>query len=159
MKKIKLMISFLLLSGAIINLTYSQTEWDTGGNYISGGEYLGADGNSLFPLELKTIPSLPINFYTTNTQRMTITSGGLVGIGTTNPIHKLDINDGNINLITSTRGYMISKQFVLWHNGNARNIYVGENAGNATATGSFNTFLGNKAGNLNTTGYQNTFTI
>ncbi len=157
MKKMKYLFTFLILSVAVIKPAYSQ--WDTNGNTLIGSEYLGADVFSNAPLELKTIPSLPINFYTTNTQRMTITSGGLVGIGTTNPIHKLDINDGNINLITSTRGYMISKQFVLWHNGNARNIYVGENAGNATATGSFNTFLGNRAGNLNTTGYQNTFTI
>ncbi len=154
MKKINYFFSCLLIVGAITTVR-SQTYWETTGNSVLGGDYLGTTNTQ--PLLIKTVQAQPINFHTTNTQRMTITSGGLVGIGTTNPIHKLDINDGNINLVTFTRGYMISKQFVLWHNGNARNIYVGVGAGNATSSGTNNTFVGNRAGNSNTVGYQNTF--
>ncbi|MBA3987452.1 MAG: hypothetical protein H0X63_12985 [Flavobacteriales bacterium] len=140
--KIKIVTFSLLLASSSLF-----AQWQLTGNTLLGTEYLGTNNNQ------------PLRLYTNLTERMTITSTGLVGIGTTNPIHKLDINDGNINLVTSTRGYMINKRFVLWHNGNASNIYLGDNAGNATSTGSFNTFLGNKAGVINTTGYQNTFTI
>ncbi|MDQ3193158.1 MAG: hypothetical protein M3Q58_16360 [Bacteroidota bacterium] len=156
--KISLLPFLLFLFLIRFDVVTSQTT-TVGNNSIFSTDYSGWDASTTFDYNLKHEGNYNINFYTTNTQRMTITSGGLVGIGTTNPIHKLDINDGNINLITSTRGYMINKRFVLWHNGDASNIYVGQNAGNATATGSFNTFLGNRAGNLNTTGYQNTFTI
>nr|MBA3987450.1 hypothetical protein [Flavobacteriales bacterium] len=144
----------LVYTLCIYENTTGQT-WDLSGNAIAVGDYLGTTNAQ--PLIIKTQLTQPINFHTNNTQRMTITSGGLVGIGTTNPIHKLDINDGNINLVTFTRGYMISKEFVLWHNGNARNIYVGQSAGNATSSGTNNTFVGNRAGNSNTVGYQNTF--
>ncbi|MDQ3193156.1 MAG: tail fiber domain-containing protein [Bacteroidota bacterium] len=155
MKTTLKLITALVYTLCIYENTTGQT-WDLSGNAIAVGDYLGTTNAQ--PLIIKTQLTQPINFHTTNTQRMTITSAGLVGIGTTNPIHKLDINDGNINLVTFTRGYMISKEFVLWHNGNARNIYVGQSAGNATSSGTNNTFVGNRAGNSNTVGYDNTFT-
>ena len=95
-----------------------------------------------------------------------------IGIGTTTPGYKLDVN-GHMN-ITSTSAYKINGNNILWHNGNTADIFVGVNAGNATmsghnnscfgyntgvaiTTGSSNCFAGYEAGKANTTGLQNNF--
>jgi hypothetical protein len=91
----------------------------------------------------------------TNT-RMTILSGGNVGIGTATPAQKLSV-DGNVQLVTSTNSYMIGSNPVLWHNNITNNIYVGVDAGSASVTGEKNTFVGFSTGNATTGGYQNTF--
>jgi len=74
-----------------------------------------------------------------------------VGIGTTNPSQKLDVN-GDINIKSA---YKIAGDTVLSTSG-AQNIFVGVGAGENT-TGNFNTFVGASAGLSNMTGDDNTF--
>ncbi len=86
---------------------------------------------------------------------------GPVGIGTVIPAFILDVNGGDINISNAANGYRIGpgvagSNYVLWHNGNTTNIFVGVGAGLVTANGQ-NTFVGNNAGVINTTGGQNTF--
>lgn len=85
-------IVLVLISG-ILN---AQT-WNTLiGNNLTGSTYLGSDGSSTSPLQLKTIEtggnSLPIDFFTDNTQRATISTNGNVGIGTDSPAYSLHVN-------------------------------------------------------------------
>lgn len=50
---------------------------------------INASGHTL----INNREALPIIFNTTNTERMRILAGGNVGIGATNPINKLHINN------------------------------------------------------------------
>ncbi|MCP4711964.1 MAG: hypothetical protein GY869_25365, partial [Planctomycetes bacterium] len=86
-----------------------------------------------------------------NGSKVTFAANGNVGIGTTSPNDKLDVN-GNININSV---YKIGWQTVLAHP--ATNIFVGVGAGENNTTGYQNTFLGRWAGRLNTEGYSNTF--
>lgn len=81
---------------------------------------------------------------------------GSIGIGTTTPAFLLDV-DGDIHINDPASGYMIDQEYVLRHNNDPANIYVGVDAGNNTSTGTDNIFVGNNAGRVNTTGDQNTF--
>jgi hypothetical protein len=72
----------LLLLFAPCTMTLAQ-DWNLNGNALGGTEKLGSTN------------AQPINFYTNNsaTQRATITSAGLFGIGTTaSPAYLLDVN-------------------------------------------------------------------
>lgn len=61
----------LCLGAALIWSAIGFTQdWNTGGNGISGFEYLGADGTSTVPLHLRTVPNLSIDFSTNNVLRM-----------------------------------------------------------------------------------------
>ena len=91
----------LSLSGTTINITNGQgvdiapaitsTAWSLTGNSISSGQFLG------------TTNSEDLIFKTNNTEQVRVTSGGDVGIGTSSPSAKLDINgtsefNGTMNL-------------------------------------------------------------
>ncbi|MFT5831954.1 MAG: hypothetical protein ACI9SY_000332, partial [Candidatus Paceibacteria bacterium] len=79
------------------------------------------------------------------TQRFTIESGGNIGIGTTSPLAKLDVN-GNLS-ISDTSAYQINNIDILTNNFNSRSLALGEGAGNAfNDTGVYNTALGYQAG-------------
>jgi hypothetical protein len=75
-------------TGGILQFTSSATGTTTSDGLLVG---LGDSGAALF-LNRENTPML---FYTNNTERMRILSGGNVGIGTTTPGQKLDVN-GNI---------------------------------------------------------------
>jgi hypothetical protein len=78
-------------------------------------------------------------------------AAGNVGIGTTSPVRKLDV-DGEINTSSS---YQIEGITVLSVEGSA-NVHVGAFVGPAS-TGAGNTFVGETAGYSNTSGGSNTF--
>jgi hypothetical protein len=82
-----------------------------------------------------------------------VDSAGNVGIGTTSPSDKLDVN-GNINVNCV---YKIGGETVLSANLYLENIFLGVGAGENNTTGNGNTFLGLDAGNNNTIGNSNTF--
>ena len=133
----------------LISVTLNAQQWNVfGGNYLAGAEYIGANGTSIFPLELKTIPPLSINFYTNNLPRATILGNGKVGIGINNPLWQLDVAD-EINISQPRNYFMIGGETVL-HNAGTENIFTGVNcgkdilAGNASAN--MNTFNGFSAG-------------
>ena len=81
-----------------------------------------------------------------------VKAGGDVGIGTTSPNARLDVN-GNIN---TNSVYKINGETVLAGPGIA-NTFVGSDAGRENGTGGLNTFVGYQAGYSNTTGSNNTF--
>lgn len=74
--------TLILFSLAVIlsNISNAQN-WQINGNTLVGaGEFLGSSSGN-FPLVLKTTPAQPINFFTNNTQRMTILgNNGYVGV-------------------------------------------------------------------------------
>jgi hypothetical protein len=81
-------------------------------------------------------------------------SGGNIGITTTTPVSKLDVN-GDVN-VNSSSVYKIGGNTVLSTKG-TENIFLGFDAGKSNTTGIRNTFLGRSAGSSNTTASWNTF--
>jgi hypothetical protein len=84
-------------SGLISGLVWALT-----GNGItsawngSSGNFLGTtNAQPLVIATTSTAPPQPIQFWTNNVERMRITAAGDVGIGTTSPAHRLQVN-GNI---------------------------------------------------------------
>jgi hypothetical protein len=178
----KTVISSLLIISIVFLLSYSTAfaqEWNvTGGNTLTGGEYLGSDGSSTTGLVLKTSTNYPITFEINGAnEKMRITTSGNVGIGTTTtsqllhvqgngyfsgnlgiatttPAYKLDVT-GDIN-IASTKFYRIGGSSVLFIDGN-NNVAVGVQDDLSSLTGARNTFIGQNAGISNTSGYQNFF--
>ena len=133
----------------LISVTLNAQQWNVfGGNYLAGAEYIGANGTSIFPLELKTIPPLSINFYTNNLPRATILGNGKVGIGINNPLWQLDVAD-EINISQPRNYFMIGGETVL-HNAGTENIFTGVNCGKdilaGNVSGNMNTFNGFSAG-------------
>ena len=80
-----------------------------------------------------------------------------VGIGTTTPGQKLEVSGGNINVATSTNGYMINGTLMLWNYGNTTDLFVGHSAGNSSMSGHNNTYVGTSSGNATSSGVNNTF--
>ncbi len=78
---------------------------------------------------------------------------GNVGIGTTTPTEKLDVN-GNIN-IAADSAYQIGGKNVLRTQSN--NLFVGDGAGCLTTTGGGNLFMGLESGHSTTAGHSNSF--
>ena len=165
--KTKKFIKVLITGMACISLsisTYAQ-HWRLGGNTgfpppdnvtIPGNNFMGIaiDGPlvNATPLDIGTgsISSIHVN-------AVLGTNPHFVGVGTgfTTPTQLLDVSGGNIDALTPNTGYMINDNYVLWHNGNINNIYVGVGAG-LTSIGDRNCFMGFNAGNTETSG-DNTF--
>jgi hypothetical protein len=108
----------------------------------AGIAYIGMDssaGTGLFgsgiaySFDIGTNTATPICFFTSNvsTPRMTITSSGSVGIGTTSPSYPLDVN-GNFRAGFSTAGYVTQQGagnplcgYTEYKNGSTRQGYIG----------------------------------
>ncbi len=82
-------------------------------------------------------------------------TAGNVGIGTTAPTKKLDVN-GNIN-IAADSAYQIGGKNVLRMQAQEKNLFIGKGAGAGISTGYTNLFVGDESGKFNTTGYNNLF--
>ena len=87
---------------------------------------------------------------------ITYFNGGNVGIGTTAPSQQLEIT-GNFKLpvSTATTGVIYSGANRLISSDALYNFFAGENAGNLTMTGDWNTGVGTNALNSHTTGEYN----
>lgn len=86
-------------------------------------------------------------------------NGTNIGIGTTTPSAKLDVN-GNIyasEINTGQPYYLIGGARALGVQGTYRNTFVGYNAGSFNPTGYYNTFVGDSAGYYTALGTSNTF--
>jgi len=86
------------------------------------------------------------------TERIRMKGNGNVGIGISNPIFKLDVRKGSIN-VDST--YHIGTITVLATPG-VGNVFIGKDAGRNNIEKS-NTFCGDQAGYSNTRGHENSF--
>ena len=97
----------------------------------------------------------PIRFTTNSTEKLRVTGSGNVGIGTTNPQTKLEINGvlrftgGNIKIGDSNTGSSITS--------GSSNNFLGVSAGKSNTTGGNNNFLGYYAGFANISGDFNNF--
>lgn len=146
----------------IIANSHAQGQWNlTGGNNITlSTQYLGTNGSSTSPLQIKTIETggsaLPINFFTNNLQRVTILSGGNFGIGTATPTNLLQVSGGDVDVATSAKGYKLMGKTVLFNNGITQNIFVGFEAGLNTY-GDENFFGGYRSGYSNVYGNGNVY--
>lgn len=127
---------------ASVQFANAQT-WDWGGNNTAG-EWIGTNNGQPFPIRAG------------GAERIRVEAGGDVGIGMTNPVFRVDVDNGDINVNTAANGYRIDGEYVIWHNADVSNIYVGVGAG-VNDGGNNNTFVGNDAGATNTTGTDNTF--
>ena len=94
---------------------------------------------------LGTIDNKALVFRTKNTERMRILSSGNTGIGTNNPLQKLDI-DGNINLRKGF-GLYVENHRVFFADSVNLNTFSGNGVGRNNTSGSLNTALGSLAQN------------
>ncbi len=161
MKKATLLIALI----ALYTQAFSQA-WNLSGN-------AGTNSSNNF---LGTTDSKPIKFRTNNSVRMTITSGGKVGIGSVSPVSTLHIkatsNSSQLVIDAYANQYdslplirlrnAAGYDLMHIHSDDSTNTYIGLNAGrkndttNLSSDGTNNTFIGSYAGANNTTGYSNT---
>jgi hypothetical protein len=93
-----------------------------------------------------------------------------LGLGITTPSYRLEVSGDDISIYTDTKGYRLggstlASNYVLWHNGDERDIYVGVGAHVSTfsftfpidPTVAYNTLAGYAAGNQLTGGCANTY--
>ena len=124
--------------------TFSQTDWHITGN-------AGTNATTNF---VGTTDNQGLSLRTNNTIRMRVTSTGNIGIGTTAPVQKLDVN-GNINLGKGFSLYMEGLR-ALRVDPSTANIFLGVSAGAFNTIGSYNTATGSQALLANQTGSYNT---
>src|SRR5256712_3132984 len=123
-------------------------------NFGYGGATFGR-GAGFFnarPDASATAPNPSLRFMTANVERMIVTNSGNVGIGTSTPTQKLEIN-GNLALpltASATAGVVMSGGTPFLHDLGFGNTFLGLNAGNLSAAGSslYNTGIGYLALNL-----------
>lgn len=91
MKKITMIVKFcqrcIFLSAICVLNTPGYGQWSLTGN-------AGTNSSTNF---IGTTDNVALKFRTKNSVRMTISSGGKVGIGNTSPVFKLDVKGGSIN--------------------------------------------------------------
>ncbi len=129
-----------------------------GSNIIAGGGSVfgwifGSNGLSNVDTTLNTSAGYNILFKNGTSEQMRISSGGLVGIGTTTPTQRLDVL-GNIQ-VNGTSSYMINGVNLAFGSTTKQNYFFGA-AGNSNITGSYNTGVGKGALVTTTSGGYNT---
>jgi hypothetical protein len=139
-----------------IGTTNPTTKLQVGGT-VTATAFVG-DGSGL--TNLPAGPAGSSDFVRTDAGIHTL---GNVGVGTTNPQTKLQIN-GVLGFGTFTGGYATKTNIRIGDNTTGAsitdgydNIFMGIGAGNSTTWGHSNNFFGNGAGRNNTTGSYNNF--
>jgi hypothetical protein len=120
MKNIYKSSAILLLVILFTLPVHAQWPWALTGNSIVPTNYLGTNNNRRLDLR------------TNATERMLIqNNNGFVGIGTNyfTPNNLLDVNRGDINVVTAPRGYRLNNNYILRHKGNVNDVFIGVNAG------------------------------
>jgi hypothetical protein len=152
------LIAIIILVFSFQTTSFAQSYWQLGGNPDAIPPSLGLLSTSNF---FGSTQTADLQFGTGGTTYMFMggtgyTYPGFIGIGNgfTTPAHLFDVNGGDINVNTTTNGYMLGGQMFLWHNGNANNVFLGINTG---STGNKNTFVGSAAGQYNGTNGLNTY--
>jgi trimeric autotransporter adhesin len=146
MKKLLIRVTLVIVTlVAMLNFTaQAQTfVW-----LLNGNTTTSADVNFL-----GTLDNQALVLRTFNTERVRILASGNTGIGTNNPLQKLDVN-GNINIGTGSSLFMENYR-VLKSEAATGSIFLGINAGSQN-TGYYNTANGTYAFTLNTNGSYNT---
>jgi trimeric autotransporter adhesin len=133
---------------ALVCFMHSKTfaqDWRITGNSgtTAGSNFVGTTDN------------VPLSFRTNNAVRMRIAANGNIGIGTTNPLQKLDVN-GNINIGKGFSLFMDNHKILRIDSING-NSFLGISAGVYNAA-TYNTGSGHYALSANTTGGYNTAT-
>lgn len=82
----------IMIIGMIIIAISSKAQVTTLGNSGGASDYAGWNSSQNFDFNLKHRGSHNMNFFTSDAQRMTILSGGNVGIGLTAPANKLQVH-------------------------------------------------------------------
>jgi len=133
------------------------------GDFADGGEAGGADRT------LGNTDAFDLGFLTNGVDRLHIQNDGKIGIGTTTPSYKLEV-DGDINISTGN-AYKINGNNFIEENGTdglsigktggvsssgELNILMGREVGNSSSTGDYNFILGAYSGRSLTSGAYNT---
>ena len=107
----------LMVSGGSETRSDIQLSYNTLGNTNSDGVQLGIQAAGAYIWNFETADNTgDIYFGTANTRKMTLTTGGNLGIGTADPLADLHINSGGDNLrITNTRSAAQGAQIDLLH--------------------------------------------
>ncbi|HEX6462185.1 MAG TPA: tail fiber domain-containing protein [Candidatus Saccharimonadales bacterium] len=139
-------------SGQVLTYNGTNLAWQSPTTYAptscsATSTYICQDGNTLGgAITLGTNDAFALNFETGGSTAVTILANGQVGIGDTTPAQALEVN-GNIAMpITSSSAgiLMINSARTLHAYGGISNIYVGQNSGNFTHSGTFNSGIGSQ---------------
>jgi hypothetical protein len=141
-------------NGTVLTISGGVPTWLAPAATTSGWALGGNAGTNPSSNFIGTTDGQRLVFKTNNIEQGTILANGNVGIGTSSPAYKLDVNgslrsafDMIVNGVTVGRG-----------GGNDfHNTTLGMQAGTSNTTGYYNTFVGYNSGALNTTGTNNVF--
>lgn len=102
-----------------------------------------------------------VHLRTNSAERFTIDAAGDVGIGTTSPDYKFEVQDGGsiyLALDTTNRIYSIGSDTAPLGTGTAADsFFVGSNAGSSATSATFSNFMGNNAGLTATSAHRSNF--
>ncbi len=130
----------LVVLTATINAV--QAQWSLTGN-------AGTNPASNF---IGTLDNKALKVKTNNQVRLYITANGKIGIGTSSPLFKLDVN-GNMNLAKDSGLYINATR--AFHTRGGVNVFAGYHSGNAITTGYGNSGFGENALLADTSGFGN----
>lgn len=144
----KLIFLTVLLFGLVTQKSSAQSTSASLTNAWTSGYYLGWGTSHDLPFDIN------------GSNYMTLTAGGLLGIGTASPNYLLDVNGGDIDVNSTTKGYRLGGTtsgwgYILWTNGDIGSLYAGIGAGNTSAYGTMNEFVGSYAAHSITSGSYN----
>jgi hypothetical protein len=85
-------------------------------SYRSGGTLVGYSLGSSSEIRLASSTAIPISFYTNSTERLRITSAGLLGLGTSSPVRKLVVSNSGAEGLEIGPGESANLNFQLHYN-------------------------------------------